>query len=217
MIIAAPFVSLWTPISAGYFFLVGVFSFVAATIDWADIKKLVLSPGSFILEKYEKKLEQKVEDAKGILEEIRKVEERISFVLTEQMVNRGGQRHQGDFGEEAEFAIYRAFQAIALETRSPRLTANLKELHRDLGFQLCNGIFGLKWLDKSAARDWLLSTSYQSLPDRHKIRELATLDQVDLSRVKDILEAYIAFVEEGKAPSDDLLKHLYGYKNYSVP
>ncbi|NRP73911.1 hypothetical protein ILFOPFJJ_04829 [Ensifer psoraleae] len=216
MIVSTPFISLMNPVSAGYFFLVGVFSFIAATIDWTDIKKLVLSPGSFILEKYEKKLEQKVEDAKSILEEIRKVEERISFVLTEQMVNRGGQRHQGDFGEEAEFAIYRAFQAITPETKSPRLIANMKELHRDLGFQLCNGIFGLKWLNKSAAKDWLLSTSYQSLPDRYKIQELAELDQVDLVRVKDILEAYIAFMENDKVPSGELLNKLYEYKNYSA-
>ncbi|MDX0432828.1 hypothetical protein GOL30_30065 [Sinorhizobium medicae] len=74
------------------------------------------------------------------MEEIHKEEERISFVLTEQMINRGAQKRPGGgFGEDAEFAIYGALQEINKAIDSERLKANMDELRRDIGFQLCCG------------------------------------------------------------------------------
>ncbi|WP_331375400.1 hypothetical protein [Sinorhizobium chiapasense] len=210
LIAAAPFISFSNPVSAGYLLLVGVM----ACVDWTKIQKVALSVSSVSFERFERK----VEDAEQILKEIRQVEERISFVLTEQMINRGAQNHPGGgFGEEAEFAIYRKLQEMNKTTESPSLKANMKELQRDMGFQLCNGIFGRKWLEKSAANDWARSTSFQDLPDRQKIIELASLDGVDLTRVSELLDAYVRFREKDIVPSDELIRSLYESKNYRAP
>ncbi|WP_156408483.1 MULTISPECIES: hypothetical protein [unclassified Ensifer] len=159
-------------------------------------------------------MEQKVESAEAILKEIRDVEERISLIITEQMLNRGGHRYVGGFGEEAEFAIYRVLQNSKSVRQKRSMDTNLEELHRDLGFQLCNAIFGTKWHEETAAaRSWLCSSGFQLLPDEPKLKELAMADGVDLSKVSDVFDAYIKFRDENIIPSGDVVKRLYGYKN----
>lgn len=208
LISAAPTVSFWNPVSAGFLLLVGLI----ACVDWRQIKKVALSIESVTFERFERG----IQDARDILNEIRKVEERISFVLTEQMINRGSQDRSGaGFGEEAEFAIYRALQEMNKATISPLLKTNMDELRKDMGFQLCNGIFGKSWLAKSAANDWARATEFKVLPDLNKIEQLASLDNTDLSRVKCLLDSYIVFLENDIVPSDELIKSLRSNKNYS--
>ncbi len=185
-----------------------------ACVDWTKVQKVALSPTSLSIEQFE----QKVQDAEQILKEIRKVEERIAFVLTEQMINRGAQnRPGGGFGEDAEFAIYGALQEINKATDSERLKTNMDELRLDMGFQLCNGIFGKIWLEKSAANDWARSTSFQVLPDRKKINELASLDGVDLTKVRDLLDAYIHFLEKDAVPPHESIQFLFEKKKHRAP
>ncbi|WP_339073283.1 hypothetical protein [Sinorhizobium meliloti] len=210
LIAAAPLTSFFDPVPAGYLLAVGVLT----CVDWTKVQKVVLSTNAVIIERFE----QRVQDAEQILKEIRKVEERISFVLTEQMINRGAQnRPGGGFGEEAEFAIYAALQEINKSTDSERLETNMRELRRDMGFQLCNGIFGKIWLEKSAANDWTRSTSFQVLPDRQKLNELACMDNVNIARVTDLVEAYIRFLEKDSVPPHKILQSLYENKNYRAP
>ncbi|TWA26345.1 hypothetical protein FB004_103451 [Sinorhizobium medicae] len=172
LIAAAPLTSFFDPVPAGYLLVVAAL----ACVDWTKVQKVALSPTSLIIEQFE----QKVQDAEQILEEIHKVEERILFVLTEQMITRGAQKRPGGgFGEDAEFAIYGALQELNKAIDSERLKANMDELRLDMGFQLCNGIFGKIWLEESAANAWANSTRFQVLPDRQKINELASLDGVE--------------------------------------
>lgn len=209
LIAAAPITSFWHPVAAGYLLLVGVMAY----IDWTQVQKVALSTNSISFERFERK----VQDAEQLLKKIAEVEERISFVLTEQMLNRGAQyRPNAGFCEEAEFAIYGALKEMNGMKVSPLLKSNMEELKRDLGFQLCNGIFGQKWLKPtSAANIWASSEKFEALPDRNKIHELASMDGVDLARVNAVLDAYMLFKERDVVPPKDLVRLLYTFKNYS--
>ncbi|MGO7171388.1 hypothetical protein AB9F47_30510 [Rhizobium leguminosarum] len=209
---AALSISFWHPIPAGYFLLVGMIAFLTVVLDWTRIKNFTFSPTSIGVELFSK-IERKVESAESLLSEIRGVEERLSIILTEQMLNRGGQNYNGGFGEQTEFAIYKVLQSSEVAVGSPLFRRNMEDLHRDLGFQLCNGIFGKKWEDGNAVRSWLLSSKYQALPDKHKIEELARRDKVNLAVVSDLLTAYLNFRDRDIVPPDDILEQLYSRKN----
>lgn len=212
LIAAALSMSFWHPIPAGYFLLVGMIAFLTVVLDWTRIKNFKFSPTSIGVELFAK-IERKVESAESLLLEIRGVEERLSMILTEQMLNRGGQNYNGGFGEQTEFAIYKVLQSSKVTAGSPLFRRNMEELHRDLGFQLCNGIFGKKWEDGEAVKNWLLSSKYQVLPDKRKIEELARDDKVNLVLVNSLLTAYLEFRENDIVPPDDILEQLYSCKN----
>ncbi len=205
---AALSISFWHPIPAGYFLLVAMIAFLTVVLDWTRIKIFKVSPTSIDVELFAE-IERKVESAESLLSEIRGVEERLSMILTEQM----GQNYSGGFGEQTEFAIYRVLQGSKVAAGSPLFRRNMEELHRDLGFQLCNGIFGKKWKNGNGIRNWLLSSKYQVLPDKHKIEELARRDKVNLAAVSDLLTAYLNFRDRDIVPPDDILEQLYSCKN----
>lgn len=209
---AALSISFWHPIPAGYFLLVAMIAFLTVVLDWTRIKIFKVSPTSIDVELFAE-IERKVESAESLLSEIRGVEERLSMILTEQMLNRGGQNYSGGFGEQTEFAIYRFLQGSKVAAGSPLFRRNMEELHRDLGFQLCNGIFGKKWKNGNGIKNWLLSSKYQVLPDKNKIEELARRDKVNLAAVSDLLTAYLDFRDKDIVPADDILEQLYSCKN----
>lgn len=163
-------VSFFNAVSAGFFFITGLLCCLTLVVDWQRLKSLNVSLTSLSAELYEK-IEKKVDNAESILAEVRNVEARISLILTEQMLNRGGHHYVGGFGEEAQFAIFRALRETTAATESAEVRANLVELKSRMAMQLQHGLFGSKWEDKlSAVAGWMTAVDYQTFPDSQKVQ-----------------------------------------------
>ncbi|NKM69391.1 hypothetical protein [Rhizobium laguerreae] len=197
--------------TAAFFFVVGILCF----IDYGRLKTLTFG-GVLTTELYEK-MEKRVENAESILTEIRDIEARIAYVMTQQMLNRGGERYVGGFGEEAEFAIFRGLRETKAAKTDPEVKDSIAELKKQLGFQLCHGIFGTKWMDdNSKVREWALKNRYEVLPDARKVLQLAKEEGFDAS-TSPVYEPYLDFIERNILPSERLIRALYDCKNSSRP
>ncbi|WP_105435813.1 hypothetical protein [Neorhizobium tomejilense] len=202
-------ISFWNPISAGFFFVLGAFSCLTIFLDFQRLKSLTISLTSISTELYEK-----VSNAENILKEIQEIEARIAHVLTLQMLNKGGERYVGGFGEEAEFAIFKELRETKAARTDPRVIVNISELKKQLGFQLCHGIFGAKWSDDdSHGRKWALAEKFEKLPNVEEVTMLAEEDGIDLKARRAIFQAYIAFLLKDELPNDELVRNLYDHKN----
>lgn len=215
LILASLPVSFVNAVSAGFFFVVGAFACMSVVLDWQRLKSLNLSLTSIGAELFEK-IEEKVQDAETILAQVRDVEARISFVITEQMLNRGGNKYIGGYGEEAEFEIYKSL--LQLNTNKyVSVTKNMQELKQRLCYGFCNAIFGYQWRLEGPIKHWFDATDYKVLPDRDKIVELAALGGVNISTAREVIEAYIAFKDEDVFPQHSLIVRLYDFKRVGAP
>lgn len=205
-------ISFFNVVSAGFFFITGLISCLSLVVDWQRLKSLNVSLTSVSAEMFEK-IERKVEDAEGILAEIRQVEDRISYILTEQMLNRGGEHYVGGFGEQAKLAIYRTLRETKAAHESDAVMKNLADLKRRVAFDLCHGLFGSKWRDKtSAVCAEMIRIDYQYPLPLARVRELASADNIDINRTPVLLEAYRQLIEEDLPPSEDVAAILYKNK-----
>jgi hypothetical protein len=209
LLAAALPISFWNPVSAGFFFVTGTFFCLTLLLDFQRLKSLTISLTSISTELYEK-----VSNAESILKEIQEIEARIAHVLTLQMLNKGGERYVGGFGEEAEFAIFKDLRETKAAKADPRVIANISELKKQLGFQLCHAVFGTKWSnDESYVRKWALANKFERLPNAEEVMQLAKKDGIDLESRQAIVQAYYAFLTRDDLPNDELIKELYDYKN----
>ncbi len=132
-------------VAAGLFLVVGLLSIAGSAWSWQDVKSFSISPASVTAE-----FREQVDRAVEILKRIEEVEAGILFVLSEQILNKGGHRYVGGYGEEARFNIVRALSENEQARSDPRTAANLMDLKRQLGFHLLYGVIGTRNRDQVA-------------------------------------------------------------------
>lgn len=192
-------------VAAGFFLIVGTLTTLSAFVNWKGLKSFSVSPASIAAE-----FREEIDRAEELLTMIKEVESRIYYVLTEQMLNKGGHRYVGGFGEEAKFNIVKAI-ASAKSVASGELADNIDTLRTRLGMLLVYAVIGAhsrKELSPNTI-DYLISTGYRQLPSRERLEALAKADGIDTAEVSDVLAAYEAFVGDGTFPSEDIVSKLY--------
>ncbi|WP_131820995.1 hypothetical protein [Ensifer sp. LCM 4579] len=137
LVATALMISSWDATAAGFFLIVGAPVTLPAFVTLRDLKSVSVSPASFTAE-----FREQVDRAEEILDQLKRVEERISYVLTEQMLNDGGHTYVGGYGEEAEFKIVGALAEVDAGEAAGRLHRNISKLKTQLGIKLIYGVIG---------------------------------------------------------------------------
>lgn len=191
----------------------GIITSASSFVQWQNLKSFTLSPASISAE-----FKEQIDRAEEILSEIRTTEARLSYILSEQMLNKGGEHYVGGFGDEAEFNIVEALAAIETLSSEPRLSENLNELKRKLGLMLLFAITGnISRSEDAPALAAYIEANPKMLPSRDMIVELARRDQLDISISSAALEAYSAFVSDGRFPPEEIRKAIYDLSNRRTP
>ena len=206
-------ISFHNAVAAGFFLIVGLVTSLSTFVQWQNLRSFTLSPASVSAE-----FKEQIDRAEEILSEIRAAETRLAYILSEQMLNKGGEHYVGGFGDEAEFNIVEALANIETLSSEPRLVDNLSKLKRGLGLKLLLAVTG----SVSRREDGPTLVSYleanpNMLPNRELHVELAQQDQLDISPASTALEAYSAFVSEGRFPSVEVRKTIYDLTNRRNP
>lgn len=202
LIVASLALSFDNTVAAGFFLVVGMLTSLTSFVQWRNLQSFTLSPASISAE-----FKEQIDRAEEILSEIRATETRLSYILSEQMLNKGGEHYVGGFGDEAEFNIVEALATIGTPPSEPRLSDNLNGLKRTLGLKLLFAVTGsIVRRDDAPALITYLEANPKSLPSREVLVELALQDKLDLSPASAALEAYSAFVSEGRFPPEEVRK-----------
>ncbi|WP_349433555.1 hypothetical protein [Pararhizobium sp. A13] len=206
LVASALAISFVNPVAAGFFLVVGALAFLSSFVTWRELKSFSISPAAFSAE-----FREQIDRAEEILSSLKEVENRISYVLTEQMLNKGGHRYMGGFGEEAEFNIIKTLAAGDASTRSDLVEANIKVLKTRLGIRLLYAVIGARSDQKHAPNTvgFLVANEYKTLPTTDQLREFSKADGVDLAEVNHVLSAYDAFTARGEYPSEGVVQSLY--------
>lgn len=206
LVASALAISFVNPVAAGFFLIVGALGALSSFVTWRELKSFSISPAAFSAE-----FREQIDRAEEILSSLKEVENRISYVLTEQMLNKGGHRYMGGFGEEAEFNIIKTLAAGDASTRSDLVEANIKDLKTRLGIKLLYAVIGARSDQKHAPNTlgFLIETEYKTLPTTDQLKEFAKADGVDLAEVEHVINAYNALTARGEYPPEIVVQSLY--------
>jgi hypothetical protein len=204
-------IALWLSFShlapAGFFLFVGILTFTASFVSGENLKSFNVSATSVSAE-----FHAQIDRAEILLRDIKRVETRLSLVLSEVLLNKGGEHYMGGMGEEAEFNIYRSLIDAADHAKDERLTANLDKLKHKLGLKLLWAVAGEIPDRKMAPTLSSLLQSNSHLPTAEVLVRALQEDGIEIGEGMNILSAYDHFVQEGKLPTDEAVSSIYRLK-----
>jgi hypothetical protein len=204
-------ISLWLSFShlapAGFFLFVGILTVTASFVSGENLKSFNVSATSVSAE-----FHAQIDRAEILLQDIKKVETRLSLVLSEVLLNKGGEHYMGGMGEEAEFNIYRSLIDAADYSKDEHLTANLQELKHKLGLKLLWAVAG-QISDRETAPTLINLLQHNShLPNADELVLALQQDGIEIGEGMSILSDYDQFVQNGKLPTDGTVSSIYRLK-----
>ncbi len=205
-LLGAVILSLYEKNDAAGFLLVGAtLSYVV--LGPAPLLELALGP-------LKVRYQEKIEVVETIIARLRQSSLSLARAVSEVVINTGGEKYVGGFGEAAQFIIYENLRSLLIANDVP-YQKELGTFRRRLLLDYLYAIVGEKRVAKGAGAIMtrLKESDFSELPTVTELRTLTIKDGIKSEWLDRVLAAYRSLHEDWKITDMDMAEKLYEFKN----